>query len=154
YATLWPVVNFFNAASVAVALYAGGWLTAQGSLTTGTMIAFILHVRDFIHPLRVILEKYHVFQSSLSGVERLFTLLDELEEPYSGRELPAARLQGAIEFENLNFRYAPHLPWVLKNVSLRIQPGDSVALVGRTGSGKSSLIALLQRFYDYEEGQI
>jgi ATP-binding cassette subfamily B multidrug efflux pump len=154
YSLLWPAVNFFNAASVAVALYYGGLLTLNDAVSAGAMIAFILHVRDFIHPLRVILEKYQLFQNSLSGAERIFTLLDEEPESLSGEALPEPRLKGRIEFQGFSFRYGERLPYVLKDINLAIQAGQSVALVGRTGSGKSTLIALLQRLYDYSEGEI
>ncbi len=154
YALLWPTVNFFNAASVAMALWYGGLMTAQNAISTGAMIAFILHVRDFIHPLRTILEKYQLFQNSLSGAERIFTLLAETPESPIGVDLGKKRLRGHIEFRNLNFRYAPTLPHVLNDIDLDIRPGQSLALVGRTGSGKSTMIALLQRFYDYADGEI
>ena len=118
------------------------------------MIAFILHVRDFIQPLRVILEKYQNFQNSLAGAERIFTLLDEKREDTSGESLKSGRSSGEIEFKNLSFRYGTTLPWVLNDVSFKAPAGKSVALVGRTGSGKSTTIALMQRFYDFEEGDV
>ncbi|MCM2282585.1 MAG: ABC transporter ATP-binding protein/permease [Bdellovibrionaceae bacterium] len=154
YALLWPTVNFFNAVSLGVALWYGGVLTAQNAISTGAMIAFILHVQDFIHPLKVILEKYQLFQNSLSGAERIFTLLEEAQEDASGEPLGEARLQGKIEYRDVSFRYSEHLPTVLENVNLEIRPGQSVALVGRTGSGKSTMIALLQRLYDVRHGEI
>ncbi len=174
-ARLWPAVNGFNGVSIAVALYFGGLLTQENhnTLTTGAMVAFILHVRDFIAPLRTILEKYQIFQTSLSGAERMFTLLGEnreadiknreTNEPDSGSAHPFINAQnihnvsqksGEIEFRNLKFRYATHLPWTLYDINLQIMPGQSVALLGRTGSGKSSLISLLQGYYDFEEGDI
>ena len=164
YALLWPTVGFFNAVSVAVALYVGGHLIfsqtagVAGAVSEGAMIAFILHVRAFMDPLHAILEKYQNLQNSLSGAERIFTLLDEIPE---GRDqvaqevaLSATRLDGAIEFIDMSFQYASHLPPSLKHINLKIEPGQSVALVGRTGSGKSTTIALLQRFYDATEGEI
>ncbi len=154
YALLWPTVNFFNATSVAMALYFGGQLAFTNAVSTGAMIAFILHVRDFITPLRVMLEKYQAFQNSLSGAERIFTLLDEKQESRDGIRLANERLKGQIEFQNLSFQYRPELPMVLENIHLLIEPGQSVALVGRTGSGKSTLISLLQKFYAYQEGEI
>ncbi len=154
YALLWPTVNFFNAASVAMALWYGGLMTAQNAISTGAMIAFILHVRDFIHPLRTILEKYQLFQNSLSGAERIFTLLAETPESQKGLALGEGRLRGQLEFRHLNFRYSPSLPSVLNDINLDVKPAQSVALVGRTGSGKSTMIALLQRFYDYSDGEV
>lgn len=154
YALLWPTVNFFNAASVGVALWYGGKLTAGDAISTGAMIAFILHVRDFIHPLRTILEKYQLFQNSLSGAERIFTLLNETPETNSGAVLPLRRLAGRVDYRAVSFRYGANLPKVLEQIDLPIEQGQSVALVGRTGSGKSTMIALLQRFYDCHEGEI
>ena len=164
YALLWPTVGFFNATSVAVALWIGGQLIfnhqlgAAGTITEGAMIAFVLHVRAFMDPLHQILEKYQNLQNSLSGAERIFTLLDE--QPEAANEatqttpMTSERLKGAIDFNEMSFRYAPGLPNALNRVSLKILPGQSIALVGRTGSGKSTTIALLQRFYDPTEGSI
>ena len=163
YAMLWPAVSFFNAGSVAIALYIGGRLIidpqaaglgAGSALTEGAMIAFILHVRAFMDPLSVILEKYQNLQNSLSGAERIFTLLEETPEPSSGSTLKNARLKGELKFEQTCFRYGPHLPLALDHFDLLIHSGESVALVGRTGSGKSTTIALLQRFYNPTEGAI
>lgn len=154
YAMLWPLTSFFNAASVAVALYASGRLTLDGSVTTGLMIAFILNVRDFIHPIHVILEKYNVFQNSLSGAERVFTMQDEVAEEKPAPLPPIVRLKGEVEFRDVAFRYRDGLPLALDQVTFKVKPGQSVALVGRTGSGKSTSIALLQRLYDVTGGSI
>lgn len=159
YAMLWPTVSFFNAASVGTALYFGGNFVIEGSLSTGAMVAFILHVRAFIDPLHQILEKYQNLQNSLSGAERVFTLLDQPTENQSSitknaNNLNQERLKGKISFIDTSFRYSDELPLVLKNINLQIDSGQSIALVGRTGSGKSSLITLLQRFYDPTSGSI
>jgi ATP-binding cassette subfamily B multidrug efflux pump len=152
YALLWPASSFFNAASVSAALFIGGSMALAGTVTTGAMIAFILHVRAFIEPLNAILEKYQILQSSLSGAERIFTLQDE--EPETSMNGSLGRLRGEIRFDQLSFRYSPLLPDVLKNVDIHIQPGESIAIVGRTGSGKSTLISLLQRMHDPSKGMI
>ncbi|MES2964243.1 MAG: ABC transporter ATP-binding protein, partial [Bdellovibrionota bacterium] len=154
YAMLWPLTSFFNAASVAVALYASGRLTLDGSVSTGLMIAFILNVRDFIHPIHVILEKYNIFQNSLSGAERVFTLQDEKAEETPAPLPPVVRVRGEVEFRDVAFRYRESLPLALDHVNLKVKPGQSVALVGRTGSGKSTTISLLQRLYDTSGGSI
>ncbi len=153
YALLWPLVSLFNGFSVAVALYYGGRLTLDGTITTGAMVAFLLHTRAFIDPLHLILEKYQVLQNSLSGAERVFTLQDEKAESQEGLD-SIDRLAGAIEFKNVSFKYRPELPFAIENINLKIEPGQSVAFVGRTGSGKSTSIALLQRLYDVTEGAI
>lgn len=154
YALLWPTVSLFNAASVAVALYFGGRLTLDNAVTTGAMIAFILHVKAFTDPLRLILEKYQILQNSLSGAERVFTLLDEKPEDPSGQSLPLTRVRGDIEFRGVSFSYGADLPKALDQIHLKIHAGQSVALVGRTGSGKSTIISLLQRFYDVTAGEL
>ena len=153
YALLWPLVSLFNGFSVAVALYYGGRLTLDGTITTGAMVAFLLHTRAFIDPLHLILEKYQVLQNSLSGAERVFTLQDEKAESQESLD-SIDRLAGAIEFKNVSFKYRPELPFAIENINLKIEPGQSVAFVGRTGSGKSTSIALLQRLYDVTEGAI
>ncbi len=153
YASLWPTVSFFNAASVGTALYFGGHLVLGGEVTTGAMVAFILHVRAFSDPLHHILEKYQNLQNSLSGAERVFSLLEEPAEEQQA-EHGQLKIQGEIKIEDFSFRYQEGLPWALRGVSLSVNPGNSVALVGRTGSGKSTFIALLQRFYEPTEGRI
>lgn len=154
YALLWPSVSFFNAASVATAFYVGGILTLENAVSTGSMIAFILHTRAFMDPIHVILEKYQILQNSISGAERVFTLLEEPSEPAAGSQILSEKLKGEVEFRNLGFRYDTTLPKVLDNINLHIKAGESIALVGRTGSGKSTTISLLQRFYDPTEGEL
>lgn len=155
YALLWPMVSFFSAVSVATALYFGGGLVLAGEVTTGAMVAFILHVRAFIEPLNTMLEQYQTLQNSLSGAERIFTLLAEPQEDDAllTNELPA-RFQGEVDFNGVSFQYGENLPFALEDVNLHVNPGESIALVGRTGSGKSTMIALLQRFYDPTSGHI
>jgi ATP-binding cassette subfamily B multidrug efflux pump len=159
YALLQPIMNLFNAFTITGALYLGGYFHAQGALTIGSMVAFLLHIQDFIPPLREILEKYQQFQNSITSAERIFTLMDEKEEN-TRHESPVTRapsifaaeqFKGKIELRNLTFQYSDAGPAVLKNISLTISPGQSVALVGRTGSGKSTLVTLLQRFYNPPE---
>lgn len=150
YALMQPIMNLFNAVTISSALYFGGLLSSQNSIAIGALVAFLMNIQDFIPPLREILEKYQQFQNSLTSAERIFTLMDEQPET----ELKDAKFQqnlklhGELEIKNLNFRYEDHLPLVLKNIHLQIRAGESIALIGRTGSGKSTFISLLQRFYD------
>jgi ATP-binding cassette subfamily B protein len=155
YALFYPTVSLFTAVSVATALYIGGALTFDGAVTTGAMISFIFHVKDFGDPLRNILEKYQLFQNSISSGERVFALLAEKTEPEIAGQvnLPPA-LQGDIRFQNVRFRYADGLPWALDDVSFCVGAGKTLAVAGRTGSGKSTLIALLQKFRDAQGGEI
>lgn len=154
YALMQPIMNLFNAATITSALYFGGLLSAQNSIAIGSLVAFLMNIQDFIPPLREILEKYQQFQNSLTSAERIFTLMDEPKESESELLQAPEVIRGEIEIRNLNFQYESHLPLVLKNVSLQIKAGESIALVGRTGSGKSTFISLLQRFYDAPEKSI
>ncbi|MES2856693.1 MAG: ABC transporter ATP-binding protein [Bdellovibrionota bacterium] len=168
YAALWPFTNFFNAITVGAALYYGGKISVEGALTTGMMAAFILHVSDFIHPLHTILEKYSVFQNAISGAERVFTLQDEVSEDRIDGQIAGQVagkfatdesngplvLRGDVEFKNVTFKYRDGLPNALDDISLKVNAGESIALVGRTGSGKSSTITLLQRLYDPTSGEL
>lgn len=149
YAMMQPIMNLFNAVTITAALYLGGYFHFQGSLTIGSMVAFLLHIQDFIPPLREILEKYQQFQNSITSAERIFTLMEEKQEMnHSESSLNAKEFKGKIQFDHLTFRYATNGPDVLEDVSFTVQPGESIALVGRTGSGKSTLVTLLQRFYN------
>lgn len=155
YALFFPTVSLFTAVSVATALFVGGDLTFSGTVTTGAMIAFIFHVKDFGDPLRNILERYQLFQNSVSSGERIFSLLEETpeENPDNAKTLPVP-LRGHLRFESVSFRYDPNLPLALSDVSFELEAGKTLAVVGRTGSGKSTLISLLQRFRDPIRGRI
>nr|BFD60627.1 ABC transporter ATP-binding protein [Bdellovibrio sp. CKG001]BFD68232.1 ABC transporter ATP-binding protein [Bdellovibrio sp. HAGR004] len=154
YALMQPIMNLFNAVTITSALYFGGFLSAQNSIAIGSLVAFLMNIQDFIPPLREILEKYQQFQNSLTSAERIFTLMDEPKEFEIEQLTSPGALRGELEIRNLNFQYESHLPLVLKNISLNIKAGESIALVGRTGSGKSTFISLLQRFYDAPEKTI
>ncbi len=154
FALLWPSVAFFNAAAIIAALLYGGYLNRTEGLALGLLVAFILHVQDFVHPMRIILERFQQFQNSLTGAERIFTLLDEKPEAPPALPERPKELKGHIVFDRVGFTYPGYSEPVLKDLSFEVQPGQSIALVGRTGSGKTSIISLLQRLYDYNEGEI
>lgn len=154
YAILMPVMNMFNAVTITTALYMGGYFHLENAISIGAMIAFLLHIQDFIHPLREILEKYQQFQNSLTSAERIFSFFEEKPEQNPANPVKLNHLRGEILVKDLNFQYSPQLPQVLKNISLQIPAGTSAALVGRTGSGKSTLVALLQKFYDTSPGEV
>jgi len=154
YAAMFPIMNCFTAVTISSAMYFGGWISAEGGLTIGAVVAFMMNAQDFIPPLRDILEKYQQFQNSLTSAERIFTLMDEPVEAEISSAQEVSQLRGEIDIKQLNFRYEEHLPLVLKNINLKIAAGESIALVGRTGSGKSTFISLLQRFYDAPAGTI
>lgn len=146
YAFLHPMLHLFSSITVAIALFKGGLMTNESTLQVGALIAFFLHVQDFIMPLRDSIEKFQQFQNSLTSAERLLTILDEPTEDYRARDSNLA-IEGQVEFRKLSFKYEPQLDLVLKNINLKINQGTRVALVGRTGSGKTTFISLMQRFY-------
>lgn len=154
FATLWPVIEGFNLFALAVALFLGAFFHQRYGMSLGSLSAYILLLQGFFKPLKTILERYNQLQNSLASADRVFYLLEEAEENREGLDFAKPRLEGRIQFKNLSFRYAPHSPYVLKNINLNIEPGMSVALVGRTGSGKTSTISLLQKLYEIEEGEV
>jgi ATP-binding cassette subfamily B protein len=153
YAMMVPIMNIFTAATMTFALYYGGLTSLEGGIPIGLLVTFILHTQDFVSPLREILEKYQQFQNSLTSAERVFQMFDEKPESnISSNYIPEN--SGQIEFRNLDFQYDSHLPKVLKNLCLKIENGESIAIVGRTGSGKTTLISLLQGFYPAPENAL
>jgi ATP-binding cassette subfamily B protein len=154
FATLWPVIEGFNLFALAVALLLGAYFHQHYGFSLGQLSAYILLLQGFFKPLKLILERYNQLQNSLASADRVFHLFDEVQENREGSGFLTPRLEGRVEIKNLSFRYAPHSPLVLKNINLHIEPGMSVALIGRTGSGKTSTISLLQKLYAIEEGDI
>lgn len=154
FATLWPVIEGFNLFALAVALLMGAYFHQNYGMSLGQLSAYILLLQGFFKPLKLILERYNQLQNSLASADRVFQLFDEIEENREGTSFAKPRLEGRVEIKDLTFRYAPHSPVVLKNINLNIEPGMSVALIGRTGSGKTSTISLLQKLYDIEQGDI
>lgn len=152
YALMMPVMNILNAVTITSAFYFNGILGAKEGLAVGSMVAFFLHALDIVHPFREIIEKYQQFQNSLTSAERVFTMLDEpTEANYVNTAYKIDNFKGIIEFKNLYFQYEKSVKPVLNNINLLIQENDSVAIIGRTGSGKSTMINLLQGFYQAPE---
>ena len=149
-----PMMGILSNLNVAVLCGLGGWLAIKGLVTIGTIAAFITYSRRFAEPLRQLGNLYNQVQAALAGAERIFQLLDTVSEqldPPGTPELP--RVAGAVEFDHLSFAYVPGTP-VLQDVSLHARPGERVALVGHTGAGKTTLVNLLSRFYDPQQGTI
>ncbi len=139
---------------MALILLYGGHLVIGRSLSIGELIAFIAYMRLFFQPLRELAQKYSIVQSALASAERIFEMLDterQITEIEEVRSLPEPR--GAITFSSVTFGYDPNEP-VIKALDLEIGAGETVAVVGPTGSGKSTLISLLLRFYDSQQGLI
>jgi ATP-binding cassette, subfamily B, multidrug efflux pump len=156
YAVFFPAIEVLTAVALALLLWYGGLRTLGGTLTVGVLAAFIQLTRRFFQPLQDLSEKFNLLQSAMASSERVFRLLDEpvtVAEP--PRPVPLPRpVRGAVAFENVWFRYSDTGPWVLRDVSFTASPGETVALVGATGAGKSTIVSLLLRFYDPVRGRI
>lgn len=149
-----PSIDFLNTLATAAVLAYGGYLAVTGVATVGTITAFLLYVQLFFRPIQILSQFYTQAQSALAGAERIFKLLDEpsqLQDAEGAIAIPL--IQGEVMFENVTFGYSPDQP-VLKDVSLRAQPGQMIALVGPTGAGKSTIINLILRFYDVTKGVV
>ena len=146
--------NMVNMA-LAVILWIGGGSVLQDAISLGSIILFTQFVDMFIRPIRILGQQYNVLFRAMASAERIFQALDwheQVKEPDSPVTLPS-RIRGKLEFRHLTFGYDPHHP-VLRDVSVSINPGEKLAIVGPTGSGKSTLIRLLGRFYDFPDGTI
>jgi ATP-binding cassette subfamily B protein len=156
YAVFFPIVEVLTAIALALLLWYGGLRALEGTLTIGVLAAFIQLTRRFFQPLQDLSEKFNLLQGAMASSERIFRLLDEpvtVREPERPVRL-AAPVRGEVRFEHVWFRYAPDGPWVLRDVSFSAAPGETVALVGHTGAGKTTIINLLLRFHDPERGRI
>ncbi len=149
-----PAIESVNALTTALLLGLGGWLVLQGHASLGMLISFLEYVRRFFFPLQEISQQWSLMQGSLAGAERIFSLLDEeISLQDQPRAEPMALIEGHVSFQNVSFSYKPD-ETVLHAVSFEVQPGQTCAIVGPTGAGKTSLINLLGRFYDVDEGQV
>ncbi len=157
YAVFYPLVNLISATGIAAIVWYGGGQAIQNVITIGTLVAFLQYTQRLWQPIQDISDKYNVFQAAVVASERVFRLLDtpdKIESPRQPR-LPAtgARALGRIEFRHVWFAYHNE-DWILKDVSFTVEPGESVALVGHTGSGKTTITNLMMRFYDIQQGEI
>jgi ATP-binding cassette, subfamily B, multidrug efflux pump len=159
YAVFFPLVDFIGAFGIALIIWYGGYRVMQNTpehtvLTLGALVAFIQYSGFLFQPIRDISDKYNVLQAAVVASHRIFKTLD-LPVAITSPEKPAksGRARGVIEFENVWFAYKGE-DWVLKDVSFKVELGQSVALVGHTGSGKSTITNLLMRFYDVQRGRI
>lgn len=156
YAVFFPAVEVLTAVAMALLLWYGGLRVLDGTLTVGVLAAFIQYTRRFFQPLQDLSEKFNLLQSAMASSERVFALLDEpvlVREPEAPVAL-ARPVRGEVRFEGVWFRYSAGGPWVLRDVSFTASPGQTIALVGHTGAGKTTIVNLLLRFYDPDRGRI
>lgn len=164
YAIFFPVIELLSAAALALIIWYGGGQALAGALSIGTIAAFLQYARRFFRPIQDLSEKYNILQNAMASSERVFRLLDrepaiqEHENPE-----PLGDLRGRIAFEGVWFRYVEpeneeevesDEEWVLEDINFVVEPGERVAVVGATGAGKSTLINLLMRFYEPQQGRI
>ena len=168
FALLWPTIDLIATAALGLILWYGGTEAMRSALTIGTLIAFIQYVRLFFEPVRNLSDQFNTLQGAMAASERVFDLLDtNMELPEQDNPTPLPKCTGRIEFRNVSFayerlpapedapeEYEPEWNWVLQDVSFIADPGRTMALVGATGSGKTTIISLLLRFYEVQEGQI
>ena len=149
-----PIVDALTGSAMGIVVVVGGMAVLDGRLELGVMVAFLFYVQRFFDPIRSLTMQYSVMQRAMASGQRIFEVLDV---PIEVRDRPGAldpsSIEGAVAFEGVTFGYVPGMP-VLRDVSFRVAPGETVALVGPTGSGKTSTMALLHRFYDVWSGQI
>lgn len=154
YAVFFPLVDFIGAVGIALIIWYGGYRVMSHALSLGALVAFIQYSGFLFQPIRDISDKYNVLQSAVVASHRIFQALDlPIAITTPARPRKTGRAEGRIEFENVWFAYKEN-DWVLKDVSFTISPGQSVALVGHTGSGKTTITNLLMRFYDVQKGRV
>ena len=149
-----PTVEFLAVLATAIVLWFGGRSAAQGALELGVLVAFLAYVTRFFQPVQELSQLYTTMQAAMAGGERVLELLDaqpDVPDPKSGDEMPA--IKGRIELRRVDFAYSSEIP-VLRDVSLVIEAGQTVALVGPTGAGKSTIANLVARFYDVSDGSV
>jgi len=153
YGWFYPVVEFLSMLTLAGILAYGGFRIGRGALTLGVVVAFLQYGLRFFRPIQDLSEKYNILQGAMASAERIFKLLDTkaaILPPPNPKPTPAS---ARIEFDGVWFAYKDE-DWVLRDVSFTIQPGETIAVVGHTGAGKTTLISLLLRFYDVTKGAI
>ncbi len=149
-----PIVDTLTGAAMAIIVIMGGFFVLGGSIEIGVMVAFVLFVQRFFDPIRSLTMHYNVLQRAMASGERIFEVIDVpvdiVDKPNA---LDLDEIDGSIKFEDVTFGYFPDQP-ILKNINFEVKPGETVALVGPTGSGKTSTTALVHRFYDIWEGSV
>lgn len=151
---LMPLMNVINNLDYALVAAAGGILAINGSVSVGVIASFLIYSKQFARPMNEIASIYNTLQTAVAGAERVFEIMDGEGEPADPPDAVELRNpEGEVEFRDVTFCYKPGQP-VLKNISFKVEKGSSIALVGQTGAGKTTIASLITRFYDVSEGQI
>lgn len=153
YALFVPLIEVLATGMIGFIIWFGGGKVIQESLSLGTLVAFLSYMRMFFQPIRDLSEKYNILQSAIASLERIFSLMENRKERQDSADLVRKEVDGEIEFRNVSFSYNGE-ERVLKNISFKVRKGESLAIVGLTGAGKTTLFNLLERFYDVDEGCI
>ena len=154
-AVFFPVIDFLGILAMAIVIWFGGTAAQIEQITPGILVAFVLYIDRFFNPIRDLSRRYDSFQSTMAGGERILSLLEApMEVPDAEDAIEMLPIQGRVIFENVNYHYPDDKRPVLENIQLEVKPGETLALVGRTGAGKSTLVKLLSRFYDPTHGRI
>ncbi|MCE2741727.1 MAG: ABC transporter ATP-binding protein/permease [Sphingobacteriales bacterium] len=153
YSVFFPVVEVLSAISIGLLVWYGSKEVLAEEISLGVLVAFILYINLFFRPIRQLADRFNNLQMGMIASERIFQLIEDISPKETEGNKILHQTRGNIEFCNVSFAYTPNQP-VLKNISFSVQPGKTIALVGKTGAGKSSIIQLLSRFYDIESGEI
>lgn len=154
FALFFPAVNFTSALSTALILLVGGLMIREDALTWGALVAFIQYSERFFRPIRDLSERYNLMQAAMAASERVFWLFDSSPQIVDEEKpVDITKIRGEVEFDGVGFEYKSGEP-VLKDISFKVEPGQTVAIVGATGAGKTTLINLLLRFWDVTAGRI
>lgn len=154
-AAYFPAIEFLQAVSMAVILFFGGYLAIEGHIEVGVLVLFAGYMQNFFDPIQQLSQLYTTYQAGMAALDKIFDLLAEepdVTDMPGGEELPPVR--GEIDFDDVSFSYAGDDVWALKHVDLKINPGETIALVGATGAGKSTFAKLVPRFYDPQMGSV
>jgi ATP-binding cassette subfamily B multidrug efflux pump len=155
YSWFYPVIELLSSIALGLIIWYGGGRMIQGAIELGALVAFIQYSERFFRPIADLSEKYNILQSAMASSERVFTLLDTPVDVANPKNpvRPSEPPKGDIDFRNVWFAYDKD-NWILRDVSFHVQPGESVAIVGHTGAGKTTTTSLLMRFYDVQQGEI
>lgn len=149
-----PLMNVLNNGSFALIVGVGGWLVVKDLITIGIIASFLNYSRQFVRPLNQLANQFNMIQSAIAGAERVFEIMDEKPENDDlAEQVDLTAIQGEVVFSDVSFAYKKETP-ILKDINLHVKPGQTIALVGPTGAGKTTIVNLLTRFYDIDEGSI